>query len=282
MREFLVGLRDLCDTALATLPAAAPELPAALPAPVAEPSPRPPTPPAEPIYRSGVNKLLHEDDFSGVTSDAALMARYITQGGERGIHLDRTGGTNGSQALRIDWERQAQGTCQDDSHLIEKGWPGGEREVVLQWTARYQPGFIWDHVGRYLSCPRGNAKKLAFLWAANDSGRFMLICENHRLGIGSDQDHPLLAPNVGPEMTPERLGDGEWHRITLRVRQSSRLTTPDGAVWGWIDGVPRWAYDGIASHATGGWTLFKLPTTFNAGSPVAQREWIDSLRVWVP
>ncbi len=247
------------------------------PEPTPDPTPEPPPASNEPQYSATSHTPLWMDDFEQATSDAAIYQRYITQNGENGLHADQTGGVNGSRALRIDWRKKS--GCTDDSHFIEGAFPVAAKEVVVQYRVRYQPGFVFDWIGR--SGCSGNAKKLLFLWAGAGS-RFDFISENHFLGVGSDHDHPLFAQNLGTAMRPEDLADGQWHRITLRVRQSSTPTATDGFIHGWIDGVQRWRIDNIASNASGGWTLFKLPSTLNQGSPVDQSEWMDDIRIWQP
>jgi hypothetical protein len=236
---------------------------------------------SEPSYTSGGGTLLWQDNFDGRTSDAALLSQYTLASGESGIHTDATAGLNGSGAARIDWKAQSSTSCQDDSHLIEHSFPAAQ-EVYVQYSVRYAPGFVFDWVGRSggEGCT-GNAKKLFFLWAGSGT-RFDFISENHWLGMGSDQDHPLFNQNVGPVVSDEMLGDGNWHRITIHVRQSSTPTATDGLIEGWIDGVQRWSWANVASNASGGWVLFKMPTTFNQGSPVDQSEWFDGLTIWRP
>jgi len=229
----------------------------------------------EPVFTRGVNTMLWHDSFDSVRTDSAMLAPYVTLNAQA-IHLDSSAGLARSGAARIDWLGSSR--CVDDSRVLEHDFPASP-EVVVQYSVRYSPGFLfdWRRRGR---CT-GNAKKLFFLWAATGS-RFDFISENHALGMGSDRDHPLFRQNVGNAVAPELLGDGEWHRITIRVRQSSAPDARDGAISGWIDGVLRWSYTGIASRAGGGWTLFKLPTTFNQGSPVSQSEWLDALSIWRP
>lgn len=253
-------------------------LPGPTPTPEPLPDPAPAPGASEPMFTSGVQTLLWEDDFNDKSSDADIYDAYITQNSENGLHLDMDGGLNGSRALRMDW--RAKSGCTDDSHFIEAAFPSAQREVVVQWSVRYDAGFTFDWIGRGGPC-YGNAKKLFFLYSQSGS-RFDFISENHKIGVGSDYDHPLFAPNAGPEVTPEDLTDGQWHRITLRVRQSSTPDAKDGYIHGWIDGVQRWAVNDIASHASGGWVLLKLPSTFNQGSPVNQSEWMDDLRAWTP
>jgi hypothetical protein len=253
-----------------------------LAAPSTTPTVPPPTPPAtgstaEPMFQSGVHTSLWADDFEAMASTSSIYSRYITGSGENGLQLDATGGRNGSKGLRMEWRSKS--GCTDDSHFIEGTFPAS-REVVVQYSVRYQAGFAFDWIGRGGPCS-GNAKKLFFLWAVSGS-RFDFISENHTLGVGSDYDHPLHQQNLGNAVTPEALGDGQWHRITLHIRQSSTPTATDGFIHGWIDGVQRWRADNIASHASGGWNLFKFPATFNQGSPVNQNEWFDDLRVWRP
>ncbi len=231
----------------------------------------------EPTFGGGSQSALWADDFEGTANTAALFARYTTQSGESGVHVDATGGLQGSRAIRVDWRTRA--GCADDSHLLERAFPAAARDVIVQYSVRYTPGFAFDWSGND-RCS-GNAKKLFFLWAAQGS-RFDFISENHVLGVGSDLDHPLFAQNIGGALRPDDLADGSWHRITLRIRQSSTPTATDGSIHGWIDGAQRWAVTGIASNASGGWVLFKLPTTFNQGSPRDQSEWIDDLRIWTP
>lgn len=248
-----------------------------VPEPIA-PAPSAPAPGAgEPVYVAGTSLSLWYDDAESIQSTAEIYTRYATQGGESGLHLDATGGVNGSRGIRVDWSAKA--GCTDDSHFIEGSFTPSQ-EVVVQYSVRYQPNFVFDWIGRGGPCS-GNAKKLFFLWAQEGS-RFDFISENHVLGVGSDYDHPLFAQQAGAAVTPEALADGQWHRITLRVRQSSTPTATDGYIHGWIDGVQRWNVNNVASHASGGWMLFKLPTTMNQGSPVNQSEWMDNFRIWKP
>lgn len=218
----------------------------------------------EPSFNSQTDRLLHSDDFSLLDA----IQKYTLMDGERGLSID-------SSRLRIDW--LSKDNCQDDGHLIETSWMGAPREIFVQLNLQYEQNFIWDWLGR-TPCT-GNAKKMLFLWGGT-SGRFMMITENHTIGLGSDQDHPLFQQNIGSTITPEQLGDGKLHKITLHVIQSSTPTSNDGLVEGWIDGVKKWSYTNVASHASGGWTTTKYGTTFNQGSPINQREWLDSWRIW--
>ncbi len=237
---------------------------------------------AEPSFAAATNTLLWQDNFDNRGTDAAMLSSYALMNNESGIHFDATGGLNGSGAARIDWAAQTSSTCLDDSHLMERSFTPSQ-EVYVQYSVRYQAGFQYDwnnNRSSSLGCV-GNAKKIMFLWAGSGS-RFDFISENHALGMGSDNDHPLFNQNVGPVMSDEMLGDGNWHRYTIHVRQSSTPTAKDGLIEGWIDGVLRWSWPNIASNASGGWVLFKMPTTFNTGSPVKQSEWMDGLTIWRP
>jgi hypothetical protein len=243
----------------------------------------------EPDYSPGSHHLLWADDFdraerSVVPRDGdSRYGRYVTLGAPS-LQFDPGSGVDGSGALRIAWRAApAAGTalgapCSDDSRLIEASFPAA-RELYVQYWVRYDRGFVFDW-GRRGRCS-GNAKKLLLLWAREGS-RFVFISENGTLGVGSDHDHPLFGQNRAVAVTPASLGDGRWHRITFHVRQSSAPSRADGAIHGWIDGVQRWSYEGVATHNAGGYHLFKMPATFNQGSPVAQTEWLDRLRVWRP
>jgi hypothetical protein len=160
--------------------------------------------------------------------------------------------------------------------VLEASFPAA-RELTVSYWVRYTPGFVFDWRG-HRPCS-GNAKKLFLLWATEGS-RFVFISENGTLGVGSDHDHPLFAQNGDAAFSTAALADGAWHRVTLRVRQGSSPTAADGSVYGWIDGVLRWRYDNVVTHNAGGYHLFKMPATFNSGSPVTQVEWLDQLRIW--
>ncbi|MDP1823519.1 MAG: hypothetical protein Q8L48_09760 [Archangium sp.] len=232
--------------------------------------------PPEPIYLAGVHTLLWQDRFDGLASDAELLANYTTLN-PGSIHLDPSGGLGGSGAARLDWTGST--SCADDSVLLERSFPATP-ELYVQFSVRYDPGFVFDWTQTSGPCS-GNAKKLFFLWAVSGS-RFDFISENHVLGMGSDYDHPLFAQNTGAGLSPEQLGDGSWHRVTIHTRQSSTPTATDGFIEAWVDGRLRWSHAAIATHNSGGYDLFKMPTTFNQGSPVTQTEWLDGLSLWRP
>jgi hypothetical protein len=234
---------------------------------------------AEPAYVAGINTPLVIDDFDHLVAadspeggPALPFGKYVTLS-RSAIHLDAHAGIGGSAAVRFDWVPST--VCRDDSRLIEHAFPATP-ELYVQWSVRYTPGFVFDWRG-HGPCT-GNAKKIFFLWA-HEGSRFDVISENHAIGAGSDNDHPLFAQSA-PEVTPEQLADGKWHRFTFHVRQSSTPTATDGFIQGWIDGRLKWSRRGIATHNSGGYYDFKVPTTFNQGSPVAQSEWLDNLALW--
>jgi len=233
----------------------------------------------EPVYSPERHVLLWSDDFDAPPAAvrSGRYGRYLTLEA-RPLHFEPTGGVNGSGGMRIDWRAgdTTSGRCADDSHVLEASFPAA-REVVITYAVRYSRGFVFDWIGRG-GCT-GNAKKLFLLWAREGS-RFVFISENATLGVGSDHDHPLFQQNGDVVMRPQDLADTAWHRVTLRVRQGSSPTSADGAIHGWIDGVKRWHYDNVVTHNAGGYYLFKMPATFNTGSPVAQTEWLDELRIW--
>ena len=229
------------------------------------------------MYQAGNGTLIWQDTFDALT-DATIISNYTTLQAQY-LHADAAAGLGGSGALRMDWVPL--GNCQDESRLVERGLPG-TREIYVQFSMRYSSGFIFDWTDSGQSPCTGNAKKLFFLWSGNNDSRFDFISENHTLGVGSDEDHPLFQQTAGPAVSIAQWGDGNWHRVTFHVLQSSTPTTADGFIYGWIDGVLRWSVPNWVSHSSGGWTDFKLPTTFNQGSPVAQSEWLDNLTIWHP
>lgn len=253
---------------------------------VVTPAPEPEAalaPGEEPRLPAREDDILWTDDFdrhpqrqmvdAGVRPER--FGRYVTRDA-RTLHYDPRGGVNGSGAIRMPWNAATNTGCADDSQILEGSFPA-TRELVVQFSVRYSPGFAFDWSGRG-PCG-GNAKKLFLLWAAEGS-RFVFIAENGALGVGSDHDHPLFPQNRNVAMSLAALGDGQWHRVTLQIRQASSPLHADGAISGWIDGVQRWEYRDLVTHNGGGYQLFKMPATFNSGSPRAQTEWVDELRIW--
>jgi uncharacterized protein YjdB len=247
---------------------------------------------AEPMPTSGTT--LWHDDFSSYTSSTALLAAYSHMTGENGIFLDATGGYGGSPGMRVDWQQQTNtdrstGGCNDADHLIEHSFTSAT-EIYVQYYVRYQAGFQFDWRqeianGTAGQC-NGGAKKL-FLVPAVSGSRLQLISENHHIVLYTENQLSLMTgqpgiQNVGSELTPEQLGDGNWHRITIHAKMSSSPSANDGFLYGWIDGQLKWSNPAYATGNTGGWYVFQVPTVFNNGSPVAQSEWMDNLTVWRP
>ena len=234
----------------------------------------PPPSTSEPTPSSSI---IWQDQFQSYTSTSSLMASYTHLNNESKIFLDATGGVSGSQSARIDWPKQAAGSCTDDDHLLEKGF-AGTQEIYAQYYVRYQAGFVFDW-GGFSGC-NGNAKKL-FLIPGGTGSRLDLISENHHIVLYEDHvGYYSGLQNVGTEFTPEMLGDGNWHRITIHARLSSSSGANDGIIEGWIDGVKHWSLPNPVSGT--GYNYFQVPTVFNQGSPVAQSEWMDNLVVWKP
>lgn len=235
----------------------------------------------EPTFSSGVHVPLWMDDFNASPERHAgaeasnRFGRYLTLG-VGGITHDPDAGLGGSGAARIAWTARRAGSCRDDSRVLEAWFPES-REIFVQFSVRYERGFVFDW-STHGPCA-GNAKKLFLLWAREGS-RFVFISENGDLGIGSDYDHPLFAQNRAVTVTPAALADGRWHRITFHIAQGSSATAHDGFLRGWIDGVQRWSYTRVRTYNAGGYYLFKMPATFNQGSPLTQTEWVDDLRIW--
>ena len=244
----------------------------------AMPTPAPSATGAEPAHAPRNATIIWQDTFDSLLTDPLALANYVTVGAE-GIHVDAGGGLGGSGALRIDWTPQ-NGTCQEDAHLIERALPG-IREIFVQYSVRYSPHFAFDWTQSGHSGCAGNAKKLLLLASTNGSP-FNFASENHLLGMGSENDRPLFAAKVGPRVTDEQLGDGTWHRVTMHIIQSSSTVAADGLIEGWIDGVKEWYVPKWVSASSGGWSAFRMPTTFDQGSPVVQSEWIDNLTLWRP
>lgn len=236
----------------------------------------------EPMFQPGSGTLIWQDDFEGYSSDEEMIANYITiDNHQQYFQLAAGAGLNASKAVRYHWLAQGAGACQDDSRLLERVIPSLPAEIYVRYSIRYSPGFAFDW-NLHTPCD-GNAKKIFFLYSPNEtSSRFDFISENHWLGMGSDFDHPLLAQNVGPEMTTDNWGDGNWHRVTMHVIQSSTPNAADGLIEAWIDGVKRWHHPNWTSRSEGGWGGFMIGANINQGAPQVQDEWVDSIMVWQP
>jgi hypothetical protein len=209
------------------------------------------------------------------------------------VHADATGGENGSGALRMDWQPNPDTTmsasCADDWTGIDRGIPGAPTEIYVQYSVRYQPGFAFDWQtppSKWGHPCTGNAKKLFLVWSGDNKSRFIFAAPEHVLHAGSDYDEatgpPYPTQNTGDTISLSQLADGNWHRITFHFKQSSTTSATDGFMYGWIDGVLRFSRPNWASGSIGGWVEFKTPSTFNAGSPYRQREWMDNLTIWKP
>jgi hypothetical protein len=246
----------------------------------------------EPMPTAGT--ILWHDDFSSYPNSTSLLGAYNHISGENGIFLDATGGYGGSPGMRVDWKQQTNtnrstGGCNDEDHLIEHSFTAST-EIYVQYYVRYQPGFQFDWRteianGTAGQCD-GGAKKL-FLIPAVSGARLQLVSENHHIVLYTENQLSLMTgqpgiQNVGTEVPPEQLGDGNWHRITIHARMSSSPSATDGFLYGWIDGQLKWSNPAYATGNTGGWWVFQTPTVFNNGSPVTQSEWMDNLTVWGP
>lgn len=240
----------------------------------------PPSSSGEPMPTFGT--MIWNDAFNEL-SDAAMLASYELMTGNNAMHADPTAGPNGGGALRIDWNRST--TCQDDWSGIERGIPGTPTELYIQYSVKYQPGFSFDWLYSGQTPCTGTAKKLLLIWSGDNKSRFIFVSENHVLHAGSDYDEANetnMSQNIGTAEAVSQLGDGNWHRITFHIKQSSTTTSTDGFLYGWIDGVQRWSRPNWATGSIGGWVDLKMPSTFNQGSPAVQSEWMTNLSIWHP
>lgn len=232
---------------------------------------------SEPAYDPARHTLLWYDDFRqyGGSADLTAAGRYIYAQPSQYLRIDPTGGVGGKPALRIDWPK-AGTPCRDDSRTLERNFTAS-REIYVTIVVRYQPGFKFDWSGTG-PCT-GNSKKMLIIYSAGGEA-FGLYAINGKLQIAFGSD-PLFPQNVGT-FSLAQLADGNWHRITFYVRQESSASANDGVVMGWVDGALRWNYSKVDTKGSGGYNDFKYPTVFNHGSPAAQSEWLDNIRVWKP
>ncbi len=232
---------------------------------------------AEPLTTSGTT--LWRDTFDA--PDAGISNYAVMQGGF--LHADPDAGVNGTGALRMDWPKST--TCADDWTGLDHAIPGAPTEIFIQFSVKYQPGFQFDWLSAAGSQCAGNAKKLFLVWSGDNRSRFIYVAEDHDLRAASDYEDALgtnRSQNGASPISLEQYADGNWHRVTFHIKQSSSTTATDGFLYGWIDGVQRWSRPNWASGSIGGWVEFKMPSTFNQGSPASQSEWVDNLTIWRP
>jgi hypothetical protein len=235
--------------------------------------------------------LLWSEDFP-YTTDAALDAAYYSLqnvGNSAFAHADPTGGYNGSGAMRIDWiPNSPLSACTDEDVVVEKSYTNST-EVYFQWWCKYTAGFMFDWRGTGGPC-NGASKKMWLSPAPSPGVRGNLWCENHHFQFYADQNHygvngefhngvTLGNMNVGPEFTPEMLGDGNWHRFTLHQKAQSASGVYDGLFEGWIDGVQHWYWPNFDSNALS-YYVVQTPSVFNTGVPQSQSEWFSVIRCW--
>lgn len=222
---------------------------------------------------------LWRDTFDA--PDGGISNYALMQGGF--LHADPLAGVGGTGALRMDWPKST--TCSDDWTGLDHAIPGAPTEIYIQFSVKYQPGFQFDWRNAAASSCAGNAKKLFLVWSGDNRSRFIYVAEDHDLRAASDYEDALgtnRSQNAASPISLEEYADGNWHRVTFHIKQSSSITATDGFLYGWIDGVQRWSRPNWASGSVGGWVEFKMPSTFNQGSPANQSEWIDDLTIWQP
>jgi hypothetical protein len=232
---------------------------------------------AEPVTTSGT--ILWHDAFDA--PDAGISNYATMQGGF--LHADPLAGELGTGALRMDWPQST--TCADDWTGLDHAIAGAPTEIYIQFSVKYQPGFQFDWRNAAPSSCTGNAKKLFLVWSGDNRSRFIYVSEDHDLRAASDYEDALgtnRSQNGASPISLEQYADGNWHRVTFHIKQSSSITATDGFLYGWIDGVQRWSRPQWASGSVGGWVEFKMPSTFNQGSPANQSEWVDNLTIWRP
>jgi uncharacterized protein YjdB len=241
----------------------------------------PPSSSGEPMPNFGTN--IWQDAFNA-TSDATMLANYATMTSPTtAMHADLTGGLNGGGALRIDWTKNT--TCSDQWSGIERSIPGAPTEIYIQYSVRFTPGFLFDWIHTGSSPCAGNAKKMFLVWSGDNASRFLFTAVDLNLSAESDYEAVIGASakqNTPSPMSTAQFGDGNWHRVTFHLKQSSSTTATDGIMEGWIDGVLRWSKPNWASGSVGGWVDFKTPSTFNQGSPANQSEWMAGFTIWHP
>ena len=232
--------------------------------------------PTEPVYVAGKDSSLFYDDFESYTDAASFSAGKWAPHNNSLLSAPAGSGYGGGKAAQVAW---LAGT--GDSGMDRGVSAGGEgRVAILTFMYRTSAGFKVDHTGKKFAIINlGDANRVTTglsglgglgAWDLNISGYF-----------GNTQD-VFVQPDVeafSPQSVGEYVCDGNWHRITIRRTQSSSGTLPDGSVEIWVDGVKTHTKTGLM---LGTQPIFDIEFsgTWNNGSPQAQDEYFDNVRVW--
>jgi hypothetical protein len=206
--------------------------------------------------------------------------------------------------------------------LVEKFVSGGDvDEIFVSYWARFTSGYLfrWPS-GTTCASSGGNASKefIIFRSGANADGRITLgqntqSAQTVDLGRsdlfdlrwdftingepgsrlpateGKGYYRQYLADGGGVDLRPARLGDGQWHRVTWRIRRETSVDAGDGVIQLWVDGQLLMDYVGSdpsnpayrqVHTRTMPFRIIQYQTVLNRGAPQAQSRWYDDVTIW--
>ena len=138
-------------------------------------------------------------------------------------------------------------------------------------------------------CP-GDAAETAFTGKARYMSAFSADTGQISQCAGAT---PRYTQHTGASVDPDSIADGQTHLVTIYNKLESALNAGDGIVRVWVDSVLVMEYNGEAGgnaadtvytvNATArpyAAYIIQYPWTYNGGSPKAQSQWRDNVRIW--
>ena len=230
----------------------------------------------EPVYVAGQNTSLFFDDFESYTTGSSFQTNDWAPHDVTLLSAPAGTGYGGGKAAQISWLAGTTGSGMDRSVPTT----GEGRVAILTFMYRTSSGFQVDNIGKkYAIMNLGDPDRVTTgLTGSGGQGAWDLLISGY---FGGSQDifaspdaQPITDISVGQYVT-----NGSWHRVTIRRTQSSSGHLPDGSIEIWIDGVKTHNLTGLM---LGTQPIFNIEFsgTWNNGSPKAQTEWFDDVRVW--
>ena len=243
---------------------------------VSNPPPPPPPSGSEPIYVAGQNTSLLYEDFETYSDAASFQANGWAPHDVNLLSAPAGTGFGGGRAAQISWLAGTTGSGFDGGVPTN----GEGRVAIFTFMYRTSAGFKVDNVGKkYVIMNLGDPDRVTTgLTGSGGAGAWDFLISGY---FGGTQD--VFAAPTNQAFTPQSVGEyltnGSWHRVTIRRTQSSSGNSPDGSIEIWVDGVKTHNQTGLM---LGTQPIFNVEFsgTWNLGSPQAQTEWFDNVRIW--
>jgi hypothetical protein len=236
------------------------------------PPPPPPPPGAWPNEPPGMT-LVSEEPFNAlVESGWNIVQRQTTNGSGVSIGSDATAPASPANVLTMKYAAGYVAGSEPGAEYLGLGTPASEVFV----------GFWWKASNPWQFHPSG-VNKIAFLFSAVDNIYIMMY--NDGSGPPTIQVEPQLLNDVrrlAPNVTATPVTLGVWHRIEWYVKYSTTLTSGDGIVKWWVDGVLQGVYSNLQMPAAAGFVECTIaPTWGGIGGTKTQTDfyWYDQYHV---